>query len=114
MLAHFRDSASAALSSTTMYARFGLGLRGYLRERISLEDALAITRQRLQERESMFLRVVERGICGYPRSPYLPLLKLAGCELGDLRQMVHQRGLEPTLLALRQEGVYVSFEEIKG
>src|SRR5215212_580677 len=102
-----------ALADATMYARFAWGLRGYLRNPISADQARAIVVRRLQQREASFLRVVERGIFGHPRSPYLPLLKLAGCELGDLRNMVHNRGLEPTLLALREAGVYVSFEEFK-
>ncbi len=55
-----------------------------------------------------------RYVYGYARSPYIALLRLAGCELGDLRTMVRQRGLEPTLERLRDEGVYVSFEEFKG
>jgi hypothetical protein len=71
-------------------------------------------RRRIDEREANFLRLVERGIFGYRRSPYLPLLKLARCTLGDIRQMVRSRGLEETLSALRRGGVYVSFEEFKG
>lgn len=107
-------AVGAALADARMYARFGLGLRGYLGHRISLDEAAAVTRQRIQDRESNFLRVVQRAIYGYPRSPYLPLLKLAGCELGDLRAMVSAKGLEGSLRALRREGVYVSFEELKG
>ena len=102
------------LAELKMYGRFAWGLRGFLRHRISLPQAQAIVRQRMAERESNFLRLVERGIYGYPRSPYRPLLKLAGCELGDLRAMLGARGLEATLHALREAGVYVSFEEFKG
>jgi hypothetical protein len=109
-----RTPLGNALADARMYARFASGLRSFLRETITLEQARAIVRRRLEEREANFLRVVERGIYGYPRSPYLPLLKLAGCELGDLRQMVRDTGLEATLLALREAGVYVSFEEFKG
>jgi hypothetical protein len=42
------------------------------------------------------------------------LLKLAGCELGDIRTMVRARGVEGTLQALREAGVYITFEEFKG
>jgi len=97
-----------------MYGRFALGLRGFLRRRITLDEARETIRRRMAEREANFLRVVERGIFGYPRSPYLPLLKLAGCELGDIRNMVRTRGLEDTLRALREAGVYITFEEFKG
>jgi len=97
-----------------MYARFAWGLRGYLRETITLEEARAIVRRRMAERETNFLHLVERGIFGYRRSPYLPLLKLAGCELGDIQNMVRDKGLEDTLWALREAGVYITFEEFKG
>ncbi|MFC1561215.1 hypothetical protein ACFL4V_01935 [Candidatus Latescibacterota bacterium] len=102
------------LADMKMYGRFAWGLRGFLRHTITLEEAKAIVRQRMSEREANFLRLVERGIFGYPRSPYLPLLKLAGCELGDIRNMVKDRGLEDTLHSLREAGVYVTFEEFKG
>lgn len=68
----------------------------------------------MEHREENFLRMVERSIYGYPRSPYLPLLRMAGCELGDLRTLVRQRGLEGALRELREAGVYVDFEEFKG
>lgn len=102
------------LDDATMYARFAWGLRGFLRRRLTLAEARAIVQRRLAEREPNFLRTVDRGIFGHPESPYLPLLKLAGCELGDLRAMIRTRGLEGTLTALREAGVYVTFEEFKG
>jgi len=97
-----------------MYARFALGLRGFLRRTITLEQARDTVRKHLAERETNFLRLLERGVFGNKHSPYLPLLQLADCELGDIRNMVRDKGLEPTLLALREAGVYVSFEECKG
>ncbi|OGQ80158.1 MAG: hypothetical protein A3F90_12710 [Deltaproteobacteria bacterium RIFCSPLOWO2_12_FULL_60_19] len=102
------------LADMKRYGRFAWGLRSFLRHTISLEEAQATVRRRMAERESNFLRLVEHGIFGYRRSPYLPLLKLARCELGDVRSMVRTKGLEETLRALRRAGVYVSFEEFKG
>jgi hypothetical protein len=102
------------LADLKMYARFAWGLRGFLRETITLEEAKAIVQRRLAEREDNFLRLVEKGIFGYPRSPYLPLLKLAQVEPGDIQTMVRSKGLEDTLRALREAGVYVTFEEFKG
>lgn len=102
------------LNDLRMYTRFALGLRDYLRHPITLAEAEAIVRQRLANREKNFLLLVERGIFGYPKSPYLPLLKLARCELGDIQNMIRDRGLETTLLELRNAGVHVSFEEFKG
>jgi hypothetical protein len=97
-----------------MYGRFVSGLPGFLRNTLNLEDARRTIKQLLAERESNFLRLIELGIYGHPSSPYLPLLKMAGCEFGDIRNLVHQRGIEKTLLALREAGVYVTFEECKG
>jgi hypothetical protein len=102
------------LADMKTYGRFALGLRGFLRKTITLEEAQAIVGQRLAERETNFLRLVERGIFGYPRSPYLPLLKLAQVELGDIQNMVRAKGLEDALRALREAGVYITFEEFKG
>ncbi|OGQ82455.1 MAG: hypothetical protein A3F90_08685 [Deltaproteobacteria bacterium RIFCSPLOWO2_12_FULL_60_19] len=102
------------LDDLKMYWRFASGLRSFLRHTISLEEARAIVRKRMADREKNFLRVVERGIFGYRRSPYLPLLKLAQVEFGDIRHMVGSKGLEGTLRALRDAGVYISFEEFKG
>ncbi len=96
------------------FARFPFALRRFLQHPLTLKQAEEIIDERLQQREENFLRVVERSIFGYPRSPYLALLKLAGCELGDLRALVRQRGLECALRELREEGVYVTFEEFKG
>ena len=102
------------LSEIKRYGRFAWRLRDYLRHTISLEEAEAIVKRSIEERESNFLRVVKKGIFGYPKSPYLPLLKLADCQMGDIEDMVHREGLDKTLLALREAGVYVTFEEFKG
>jgi hypothetical protein len=101
-------------SQARQYARFARKLRDALRHSVTPEQAHAIVRRRLEEREANFLHVVERAVFGNPRSPYLPLLARAGCELGDLRTTVRARGLGPTLQALRAAGVYVTAEEAKG
>jgi phenylacetate-coenzyme A ligase PaaK-like adenylate-forming protein len=97
-----------------MYARFAWGLRSFLRHPISLQEARAIVQRRMAERDTSFLRLVERGIFGHRQSPYRAQLELAGCQLGDIRNMVRALGLEGTLRALREAGVYVTFEEFKG
>jgi len=96
------------------WARFALALRNSLRHPISVDDARTIVRGRVEDRQANFLRMVERNIYGHPKSPYLPLLKHAGCDLGDIVAMVRSMGLEDTLRALRRAGVYVTFEEFKG
>lgn len=97
-----------------MFARFPFSLRRFLAHRLTLDEAERIVRRGMEQREENFLRLVERGVYGYPRSPYLALLKHAQCELGDLRTLVAQKGLEDALRALREAGVYITFEEFKG
>lgn len=96
------------------YGRFSIGLRKFLREKVTLEEARETIKKRLQEREANFLRIAEKGIFGYSKSPYLPLLKRAGCEFGDLRDTVRRRGLEYALRELREAGVCITFEQFKG
>ena len=96
------------------FFRFCLQYRDFLRNTISLVEAQNIVRQRLENRNENFLRVVKDQVFSNPKSPYLPLMRAAHCELGDLEKMVSTDGLEPTLLELRREGVYVAFEEYKG
>ena len=97
-----------------MYARFSTALYGYLRKNLTPEQAREIVQTRLRERETNFLEVLERSVYQNPTSPYAVLLKNAGCEYGDLCGMVKQRGLESSLCALRNNGVYIKFEEFKG
>jgi len=98
----------------TAFAKFIVGLPRFLRRRMTYTEALAIIQQRLREREANFLSSIEHGVFRNPRSPYRAMLDVAGCQSGDLRQSVRQKGLEATLRALRDEGVYVTFEEFKG
>jgi hypothetical protein len=81
---------------------------------LTLKRARRIVRDRMARREENFLAMAERCIYGYARSPYVPLLRQAGCELGDLRRLVVSDGLEGALKSLREAGVYVTFEEFKG
>ena len=104
----------SALRVGRMYGRFIVGLPSFLRRRISMDEARAEIQRGLAEREDNFLRMLRRGIFGYRHSPYLPLLRLAGCERGDIEASVRAKGLEPTLLELREAGVYFTFEEYKG
>lgn len=97
-----------------MYLRFATGMRRFLKSPPSFDTALATVRGNLENRERNFLRILEHGVYANPRSPYLALLERAGHELEDIRAMVSERGLERSLRLLRDDGVFVSFEEFKG
>jgi len=105
---------SETLDYVKMFALFPLALHRFLRRRLSVDEARRIVRERMDRREDNFLRLVERSVYNFPRSPYLPLLKSVGCEFSDLRATVTQKGLDGALRALRAEGAYVTYEEFKG
>lgn len=105
---------SETLDYARMFARFPAALARYLRAPLTRDEALRIVRRRMSEREANFLRLMERSVYGYARSPYLALLRSVGCELGDMRNLLAQHGLEGALAHLRRAGVYATFEEFKG
>src|SRR5438105_3608700 len=96
------------------YSRFARDLPRFLRSTFTRDETVAWVKARLAEREESFLSTVSKCIFANPRSPYLSLLKWAGCEFGDIEQLVRSRGVEATLEELRKAGVYVAFEEFKG
>ncbi len=106
--AHRRGQELATL------ARFTRDLPRFLARPLDLDRAARIVGRRLKQREARFLATAERAIHGYPRSPYLRLLRAAGCELGELRTLVGREGLEGALAVLERAGVYVTFDELKG
>jgi hypothetical protein len=102
------------LEYAVMFARFPFAVRRFLKHRITLDDAKRIVRERMEQRAANLLLTVTRSVYNNPSSPYLALLKHAGCEVGDFRALVTSTGVEPALRQLRDAGVYVTFEEFKG
>lgn len=94
--------------------RFFVRLPAFLRKKWSPEEAKNEILHRLQNRGTRFLSLIQRSIFQNNSSPYLKLMKMAGCEYGDLATMVKADGVESSLKALRKEGVYLSVEEFKG
>jgi hypothetical protein len=103
-----------SLSDAYGLLRFARGVKTLLREPISVETAKAFVQDRMARRTELFLGMLERAVFQNPRSPYGRLLREAGCELGDVRWLVAQEGLEGALYRLREAGVYVTYEEFKG
>jgi len=106
--------AMALRAEVTAFSRFLLGLPRFLRERVSLDEARSVVLERLRRRHQNFLALAARSIYGNPKSPYLGMLRQAGCEYADLERLVQRDGLERALTELRAGGVYVTFEEFKG
>jgi hypothetical protein len=59
--------------------------------------AQALLQKRIAEREDNFLRLAERTIFQYSRSPYLPLLAAKRIAFSDLKSWVSKYGLEASL-----------------
>lgn len=99
------------MSSKVAFLR---GVHSYLKQRLTPSEARQTVAHRMRRREEAFLKVAKRRIYGFPGSPYLPLLKEAGCSFTDLEELVRRDGLENALHRLRENGVYITFEEFKG
>jgi hypothetical protein len=97
-----------------MFARFAGGLRGFLEQKLTLEDCRRKLEESLRRREESFLLLVERGIFGNFRNPYRSLLEWAGIALEDLRSLVRKEGIEGSLEKLFDAGVYLNLDEFKG
>jgi hypothetical protein len=95
-------------------ARILARLPVYLRKRWTPGEARAELEGRLRFRESGFLEAARRLIFGHAGSPYLTLLRRAGCAYGDLAGLVRRDGVESALSALFRQGVYLTVEEFKG
>src|SRR5262245_12126319 len=104
----------SVISDAWGLARFALGTRKYLRQPMTVDEVTSYIRARMQDRDGAFLHILEHAVYAHPRSPYLKLLKEAGCELGDAQKMVRQDGVDEALRKLHQAGVYVTFDEFKG
>lgn len=98
-------------SQLGIYWNFAWGLRGFLKEPIDVERSWQLTKHRLENREQNLINIVKKSIYANEASPYLKLLKLAGCEYGDFNKMVLSDGIEPTLRKLSAAGVYLTIEE---
>ena len=95
-------------------SRLGAALPKFFREPISLQQAERMTKRLIATRQDRFLELARSQIYGWPGSPYLSLLRRAGCEFSDLEANVHRSGLEATLAKLAEEGVYLTSDEFKG
>ncbi len=101
-------------SDAIRMARLARELPAFLRTPLSLQQARSEIKLRLEQREQRFLALARDAIYSDPTSPYLKLLRSAGCEQGDLEKLVTSEGLEGALGRLADKGVGVAFEEFKG
>lgn len=96
-----------------MYVRYARGLPGFLRHPLNGEACVRLLDQQRAFRDDNFLRVLEHGVFAHPPSPYLKLFRHAGIELGDLKTMIREEGIEFTLERIHDAGVHVTLDEVK-
>jgi hypothetical protein len=102
------------LEELVVGSRLLAGLPFLLRRPMQPERARVLLQQRLDQRESDFLALVQQTIYENSNSPYKQLLEAVGCEFGDLKRNVEAEGVEGALEALYREGVYLTVDEFKG
>jgi len=86
----------------------------FFRHPITVQYAEEEIKRLLDTRVERFLELARTRIYARPDSPYLKLLKHAGCEFSDLHAQVCRHGLEGALVQLAKEGVYLTSDEFKG
>lgn len=101
------------LNKAMMYLRFIGGLKNFLKDTYSLEHCQQIIKSRLGKRSENLLLIARRVIYGNEKSPYLKLLRMAGCEYDDFSRMVKQDGIEQALETISRMGVYFTIKEFK-
>jgi hypothetical protein len=89
-------------------------LPNFFREQVSVAQAKEEIKTALGNRRERFLEMARVQIYEVPTSPYLRLLRFAGCGFSDLRDYVYRHGLEEALTKLATEGVYLTSDEYKG
>jgi hypothetical protein len=107
------EPAWALLNDVRQGARLLFHLPAYLRRPLSTSECRQILQRRCERREDDFLDLVRHAVYGHRLSPYRQLLESAGCEFGDLEHSVRREGLERTLRALFQAGIYLTTDEYK-
>ena len=90
------------------------GVVSRLRHPLTPAEARAALDARREHRASAFLMLLRRAVYQAPGSPYAPLLRAARCEYDDIERMVRTDGVEGTLAALFQSGVFLTVNELKG
>ena len=100
--------------SARRLATFAVSLRRYLRADADPEPSATRIARDLETRSARFLEFVQATINERPASPYAKLLRHAGIEPGDLVALVEERGVEGALERLRDAGVHVTPDELKG
>ena len=102
------------LYDTAVGLRFMLQLPFFFKSPWTKSTALSIMLNRLGNRQSNFLDIVQNLIYSQKQSPYARLLQQAGIGFGDLEDLVYKQTLEGALEVLFKNGVFLTVDEFKG
>jgi hypothetical protein len=102
------------LTDARSAARTASALAKILYRPWSADRAQDLVRERLAQRGPRFLAMADRMIWSFPDSPFFRLLTWAEWSASRLRDAAERWGLDDTLRALRDDGVYVSYDEYRG
>ena len=89
-------------------------LRRFFGSPLDPADAPTLLTQALQTRERRFLELAQTHVYSESNSPYVTLLRHAGCTFDDLKLSLMRDGLDETLSMLAGAGVYLTPDEFKG
>ena len=92
---------------------YALGLPQFLKNPVTVENAKQALKKRLENRRKNFLKVLTSCVYSNAGSPYYRLLTHSGFSFDDIEKRVNATGIEDTLLALREAGVFVRLDEFK-
>ena len=108
----FSDDLSIA-HALWVGARFFCSLPVYLLRPVQLKDACRLITTRLAKREQLLVDRIRHDVFAHPGSIYHQLFRHAGCELGDIENLI-KNGTDAALTALLRAGVYLTVDEFKG
>lgn len=109
-----RSPQGKKINTMHRWLRLLPAVHAWAREPFDASRAPGEARRLLACRLRRFLSLMRDAVYQHPASPYLRLLRHAGCEYADLEAEVARNGLESTLRRLAAAGVYVTHDEMKG
>jgi len=105
---------SLSLEEIWIGLRFFSRLPFFLRHPVSHQESITTLQTRLYNRSEDFLKLIKKAVFESADSPYLSMFNWLGCEYSDFQDLVAKNGVEEALLALLQQGFYLTVDEFKG
>ena len=102
------------LEELGVFTRYARGLPRFFRTTVTPATARRLVAEQHARRDESFLDLLERAVYGGRDNPYRALLAAADIELGDVRGLIDEHGLDLALRELQDSGVHVTLDEFKG